>query len=63
MAPMQSKVALMQMMKQDARDYNFKFAQQRAYLKGRAAQEHWQEDKKQISRHFNAWITRWDKRV
>lgn len=63
MAPMQPSLALIREMKSDAQRYQFVFAQQKAFLKGDAQQKRFQEDKKQISRHFNAWIVRWNKRT
>ena len=63
MAPMQPSISLIREMKNDAQRYQFEFAQKKAFLKGDAQQKRFQEDKKQISRHFNAWITRWNKRL
>ena len=46
-----------------SRQYKFEYAQQKAHLIGKAHEENFEENKRQISRAFNAWIIRWNKRT
>lgn len=62
MAPMQDTPFKMNAYRTMSKDFRFEYAQQKAHLIGKAHEENFAEDRRQISRAFNAWIIRWNKR-